>query len=63
MVLLTINHLVALLGLVLALSSYLVLKKLGVPDKICIGGAILSVLVVAIFWTSVLLGTEDEDEE
>lgn len=60
---LSINHVVSLLGLVLALSSFIVLKKFGVPDKICIGAGVLSLLVVAIFWSCVLLGTsEDEDD-
>lgn len=60
---LTVNHVVSLLGLVLALSSYLVLKKFGVPDKICVGAGILSLLVVAIFWSCVLLGTSDDDDD
>ncbi len=60
---LTVNHVVSLLGLVLALSSYLVLKKYGVPDKICVGAAILSLLVVAIFWSCVLLGTSDDEDD
>ncbi|MBS2000942.1 MAG: hypothetical protein U0103_01680 [Candidatus Obscuribacterales bacterium] len=58
----SINHVVAVLGAVLALSSYMVLKMYGAPDKICVGGGILSALVVAIFWSCVLLGAEDEDE-
>ncbi len=60
---LTVNHVVSLLGLVLALSSYLVLKKFGVPDKICVGAGILSLLVVAIFWSCVLLGTSEDDDD
>jgi multisubunit Na+/H+ antiporter MnhF subunit len=62
MTLLSINHVVAFLGLVLALSVYLVMKRFSVPDKLAVGAAILSALVVSIFWTSVMLGT-DEDEE
>ena len=57
-----INQVVAVLGAVLALSSYMVLKQIGVPDKICIGGGILSALVVAIFWSCVLLGTSDDED-
>ncbi len=62
MVLLSINHIVALLGLVLALSSYLLMKRIGLPDKIAVGCGILGALVVSIFWTSVSLGTEDDEE-
>ncbi|HEY9677380.1 MAG TPA: hypothetical protein V6C76_05200 [Drouetiella sp.] len=58
----SISHVVAVLGAVLALSSYMVLKQYGAPDKICVGGGILSALVVAIFWSCVLLGAEDEDD-
>ncbi|MBK9144151.1 MAG: hypothetical protein AB7W16_05160 [Candidatus Obscuribacterales bacterium] len=58
-----VNHMVAVLAVCLALSSYLVLRRYGFPEKICIGGGIFCILAVAIFWTSVLLGTgEDEDE-
>ncbi|HEY9714154.1 MAG TPA: hypothetical protein V6C72_11840 [Chroococcales cyanobacterium] len=59
----TLNHVIAVLGAVLAISSYCVLKEYGVPDRICIGGGILSALVVSIFWSCVLLGTEEDDEE
>jgi hypothetical protein len=41
----------------------MVLKQIGAPDKICIGGGILSALVVAIFWSCVLLGTGDDDDD
>ena len=58
-----LNRIVAVLGAVLALSSYMVLKQIGAPDKICIGGGILSALVVAIFWSCVLLGTGDDDDD
>ncbi|MBU6452134.1 MAG: hypothetical protein KGS72_10175 [Cyanobacteria bacterium REEB67] len=57
-----INHLVALLGLVLAICSYLALHRYGTPEKVCIGAAILCILVVAIFWSSVLLGADDEED-
>lgn len=62
MTLLSINHIVAFLGLVLALSVYLVMKRFNVPDKLAVGAAILSALVVSIFWTSVMLGTGEDDE-
>lgn len=54
---------VALLGLVLSLSSYLMLHRYGVPEKICVGGGILALLVVSIFWSSVLLGTDDDEDD
>jgi asparagine N-glycosylation enzyme membrane subunit Stt3 len=57
-----INHLVALLGLVLAICSYLALHRYGTPEKVCIGAAILCILVVAIFWSSVLLGADDDED-
>ncbi len=60
---LTINHLVALLALVLSIASYLMMRRFHFPDKVCVGGAILCILVVAIFWSCVLLGTEEDDEE
>lgn len=59
---LTINHVVALLGLVLSMTAYISLKRYGIPDKICVGGAILALLVVAIFWSCVLLGADDDEE-
>jgi hypothetical protein len=57
-----INHLVALLGIVLAVCSYLALKRYGAPDKVCVGGSILCILVVSIFWSCVLLGADDDEE-
>jgi len=62
MTLLSINHVVAFLGFVLAVSVYLVMKRYHVPDKLAVGAAILSALVVSIFWTSVMLGTDEDDE-
>lgn len=59
----TLNHLVSLLALVLSVASYLVMRRYHFPDKVCVGGAILCILVVGIFWSCVLLGTEDDDEE
>jgi len=63
MCLISIHHVVALLGLVLAVSSYMALKHYGVPDKICVGAGVLAALVVAIFWSCTMLGTEEDDEE
>lgn len=62
MTLLSLNHVVALLGLVLAVSSYLLMKRFGLPDKLAVGCGILAALVVSIFWTSVMLGTDDDDD-
>lgn len=59
----TIHQIVALLGIALAISVYSLLSKFGVPYKISLGAAILSVLVVGIFWSAVQLGADDEDEE
>lgn len=59
---LKLNHMVAVLGLCLALSSYLVMHRFGFPEKVCVGAGFLSVLVVAIFWSCVIL-TDDEDED
>jgi multisubunit Na+/H+ antiporter MnhF subunit len=58
----SINHVVAVLGAVLSLAVYLVMRRYSVPDRLCLGAAILSALVVSIFWTSVLLGTSEDDE-
>lgn len=60
---LRVNHMVAVLGLCLALSSYLVLHRYGFPEKICIGAGFLSILVVAIFWSCVLLGADDDEDD
>ena len=63
MCLISINHVVALLGLVLAVSTYMIFKRCGVPEKICVGAAVLAALIVAIFWSCVMLGTEEDDED
>ncbi|MGH9551841.1 MAG: hypothetical protein ACRD3W_20820 [Terriglobales bacterium] len=60
---LSINHVVALLGVVLAVSTYMIFRHYGAPDKICVGAGVLSALVVAIFWSCVMLGTEEDDED
>ena len=62
MVLVTIHQIVAVLGLALALAVYSILTRWGVPERIRVGAAILSVLVVAIFWSAVQLGADDDDD-
>jgi hypothetical protein len=57
------NHAVAVLALVLAAAVYSLMVHIGTPSKIAWGSAILSILVVAIFWSSVSLGADDEDDE
>jgi len=58
----TLNQIVAFLGLVLAISVNLALRKFGFPEKICWGASILSILVVSIFWATVMLGAEDDED-
>ena len=62
MVLLALNKIVSILALCLGLSTFLVLRRYGFTDKVCIGAGILCILAVAIFWSCVMLGAEDEDE-
>ncbi len=59
----TVNHAVAVLGCLLAIAVYMLMNKFGVPSRIAWGSAILSILVVAIFWSSINLGPSDEDDE
>ncbi len=59
----TLNHVVALLALVLSIASYLVMRRYHFPDKVCVGGGILCILIVGIFWSCTLLGTEDDEDE
>ena len=63
MVLITIHQVVAVLGLVLCLAVYSLLTRFGIPARVCLGAAILSIIVVATFWSAIQLGAEDEDEE
>jgi hypothetical protein len=58
----SLNHLVAFLGLVLAVSVNIMLRKFGYPEKIIWGASILSILVVAIFWSTIMLGANDEED-
>lgn len=60
---LSVNHAVAVLALVLAIAVFSLFTRMGVPSKMAWGSAILSILVVSIFWTAVNLGTDDEDDE
>jgi hypothetical protein len=59
---LSLNHIVAVLGILLALAVNLFLRRIGFPDKIAWGASILSLLVVSIYWSLVKLGADDEDE-
>ncbi len=59
----TVNHAVAIMALLLGMAVFSVLSKYGVPSKIVWGSAILSILVVSIFWSCVNLGSDDEDED
>lgn len=59
----TVHQLVALLALALAVSVFAVLNRFGVPFRMCMGAAILAVLVVGTFWSAVQLGTDDEDDQ
>jgi hypothetical protein len=58
-----LNHLVAFLTLILSVSVYLALRKLCFPDRICLGAAFLSILVIAIFWSAVIIHVGNGDEE
>lgn len=62
MVLITLDQMVALLGVVLTVAVYSLMGRLGVPPQIQVGAAVLSALVVAIFWSTVCLGADDEDD-
>ena len=58
---LNLNHVVAFLGLVLSIAVFLALRRMNFPDKICLGASVLSILVVAIFWSAVLVGDDDDE--
>lgn len=59
---LTLNHCVGILGLLLGMSMYVMAVRFHIPERIAWGSAILSILVVAIFWTAINLAEEDEDD-
>jgi len=58
----TLNQIVALLGLVLAVSFNLALRRFGFPEKICWGASILAILITSIFWSTVQLGADDDED-
>jgi len=58
-----INQVVAILGLILAGCVFLVLHKLGFPDKIKYVTALLSILFVAMVWSTAGLTLGGDDEE
>lgn len=58
----SLNQAVAFMALVLSLSVFVLMTRYGIPERIAFGSAILSILVVAIFWTAVNLGDDDEEE-
>jgi hypothetical protein len=61
---LTVHHAVAFLGLILAWAVYSMMNRyLHVPSKIAWGSAILSILVVAIFWSAINLTTEEDEDD
>lgn len=59
---LTLNHCVGILALLLGMSMYVLSCRFHIPERIAWGSAILSILVVAIFWTAINLAEEDEDD-
>ena len=62
MVLITTHQIAALLAFLLAVTVYFLMTSLGLSAKLAVGTTILSVLVVAIFWSCVNLGAHDDDE-
>lgn len=58
----TLNHAVAFLGLILGLAVYCMMTRYQIPERIAFGSGILSVLVVAIFWTAINLLEDDDDD-
>jgi uncharacterized membrane protein len=59
----SMNRIVAIFGLILACCVFLVLHKFGFPDKIKYGAALLSILFVAIIWSTASLTLGGDDEE
>ena len=59
-----INQVVAILALVLACCVALMMYKFGFPDRIIFGAGVLSILFVAIIWSTacLILGAFDEDD-
>ena len=61
-----VNQVVAIFGLVLSCTAYLLLYKFGFPDKICFGAAVFSILFVALVWTTACLFSgayQDDDDD
>ncbi len=58
-----LNQVVAIIGLILAISVFFLLHKYGFPDKITYGAAILSIIFVAIVWSTASLSLGGDDEE
>jgi hypothetical protein len=58
-----VNHVVSFLALVLAIACFSLFSRMGAPSKIAWGSAILSILVVAIFWSAINLGADEEEDD
>ncbi len=58
-----INHLVALLTVMLSAGIYNVLVKTGTSWKIALGVAVLAIILAGVFWTGVYLGAHDDEDD
>ncbi len=58
-----LNQAVAIFGLILSSCVFIILHKFGFPDKIKAGAAILSIIFVAIVWSTASLTLGGDDEE
>jgi hypothetical protein len=56
------DHIAALLSLMVGVCTYLMMGRFHVSEKMRLGTGILSVLVFAIFWSIISLGTNDDEE-
>jgi uncharacterized membrane protein len=58
-----INQVIALFGFILACCVFLIMHKLGFPDKIKYGTALLSIIFVAVIWSTanITLGGDDDE--
>ena len=59
----TVHQVVAVLGVIFSLSTFIALRKFGVSDKISWGGAILMALLIATFWSLVNVKASEDDED